>query len=206
VGVLLAHATRSSDVIAIVTSSVGWVGVLVTIVGTLKINDWNLYSSGLGVVNFFGAILNRRVNRAVTTAVIGVVGSLLAAGGILDHFIGFLSILGVTFPPIAGIFVAEYFVVRRWRPELDRSRSGTEVPAESPQWVPVTLVIWLVAALVGYYVSWGLPSINSLVVAFVLYAVAGKAGWVRGYGRGETETFAEARAAAPVAVPTTTGV
>ena len=45
-GVLLAHAVGSSDVIAIVTSSVGLVGTLVIVAGTLKINDWNLYSSG----------------------------------------------------------------------------------------------------------------------------------------------------------------
>src|SRR5690606_27909272 len=83
VGVLLAHAIRSDNIIVIVTSTVGWVGVLIIIVGTLKINDWNLYSSGLGLVNFIGTVFGRRVNRAVVTAILGVVGSVLAAAGIL---------------------------------------------------------------------------------------------------------------------------
>jgi cytosine permease len=187
-GVLLAHAVRTADVTAIVTSSVGWVGILVVIAGTVKINDWNLYSSGLGVVNFAGTVFGRHLHRGVVTAVIGVVGSLLAAAGILDAFSDFLIVLGVAFPPIAGIMVAEYFVVRRWRPELAAARAAGTVPATAPQWVPATLVIWLAAALVGKYVEIGLPSITSLVVAFVLYAVAGKLGLVRGIGSGRTET------------------
>ena len=97
-GVLLAHAIRSDDIITIVTSSVGWVGTLVIILGTLKINDWNLYSSGLGVVNFVDTVFGKRVNRAVVTLLLGVVGSVLAAGGILDNFIGFLTVLGRGLP------------------------------------------------------------------------------------------------------------
>ncbi|HET6257784.1 cytosine permease [Pseudonocardia sp.] len=185
-GVLLAHAVRSDDVITIVTSSVGWVGTLVIIMGTLKINDWNLYSSGLGVVNFVGTVFGKRVNRGVVTLTLGVVGSLLAAGGILDSFIGFLSVLGVAFPPIAGIMVAEYFVVKQWRPDLDRSRAAGTLPETAPTWVPATLVIWVLAALIGHFVTWGLPSINSLIAAFVLYVVAGKLGLVRGVGVSRT--------------------
>src|SRR3954449_4921328 len=97
-GVLLAHAIGSDDIITIVTSSVGWVGTLVIILGTLKINDWNLYSSGLGLVNFIGTVFGKHVNRALVTLVIGTIGSVLAAAGILNRFIDFLTILGVAFP------------------------------------------------------------------------------------------------------------
>ncbi|KAA5836898.1 cytosine permease [Saccharopolyspora hirsuta] len=181
-GVLLAHAVRSADITTIVTSSVGWVGILVIVAGTLKINDWNLYSSGLGLVNFVGTVFGKKLNRGVATAVFGLIGSVLAAVGILDQFTDFLTVLGVAFPPIGGIMVAEYFIVRRWRGELDASRARGEIPASSPNWVPATLVIWLVAALVGGFVEIGLPSINSLVLAFALYVVAGKLGLVRGVG------------------------
>lgn len=193
-GVLLAHAVRSADIITIVTSSVGWVGVLVIILGTLKINDWNLYSSGLGVVNFVGTVFGKHVNRAIVTLVVGVLGSVLAAGGILDRFTDFLIVLGVAFPPIAGIMVAEYFVVKQWRGDLEESRARSALPATAPTWVPATLVIWLGAALVGHFVTWGLPSINSLVVAFVAYVVAGKAGLIRGVGTSLTKDVAEAQA------------
>ncbi|MEV0087713.1 cytosine permease [Saccharopolyspora sp. NPDC050642] len=188
-GVLLAHAVRSADITTIVTSSVGWVGILVVVAGTVKINDWNLYSSGLGLVNFVGTVFGKKLNRGVATAVFGLIGSVLAAVGILDQFTGFLTVLGVVFPPIGGIMVAEYFIVRRWRGELEASRALGEIPASAPNWVPATLVVWLVSALVGGFVEIGLPSINSLVLAFVLYVVAGKLGLVRGVG--STRTTAE---------------
>ncbi|WP_295842314.1 cytosine permease [uncultured Microbacterium sp.] len=197
-GVLLAHAAQSGNIVAIVTSSVGLVGLIIVITGTLKINDWNLYSSTLGLVNFISTAFGKNLNRVSTTIVLGVVGSILAAAGILSQFTGFLIILGVVFPPIAGIMVAEYFIVRRWRGELDASRAEGRLPATAPRLVPVTLVVWLVSALVGYFVTWGIPAISSLVLSIVLYTVAGKLGWVRGVGEATT-VQAPVRDAAPVA-------
>src|SRR3954470_2024550 len=185
-GVLLAHAVGSAGITTIVTSSVGWIGLLIVIAGTIKINDWNLYSSGLGVVNFIGTVSGRKAPRGLVTAVLGLAGSVLAAAGILAKFTDFLTVLGVAFPPIAGIMVAEYFVVKKWRGDLESARARGTVPDDAPLWVPATIVVWIAAALFGEFVAWGLPSINSLVVAFVLYAVAGKLGLVRGFGSSRT--------------------
>lgn len=181
-GVLLAHAVGSDSIVMIVISSVGWVGLLVIVLGTCKINDWNLYSAGLGIVNFAATVLGRKINRRTVTLVVGTVGSVLAAGGILDRFTDFLILLGVVFPPISGIMIAEYFVVKRWRPELNASRANATMPKSAPTWVPATLVIWVLAALVGQFGSWGLPSINSLAVGFLLYVTAGKLGLIREQG------------------------
>ncbi|MFJ4160964.1 purine-cytosine permease family protein [Microbacterium testaceum] len=197
-GVLLAHAAQSGNIVAIVTSSVGLVGLIIVITGTLKINDWNLYSSTLGLVNFISTAFGKNLHRVTTTVVLGVVGSVLAAAGILSQFTEFLIILGVAFPPIAGIMVAEYFLVRRWRGELDASRAEGRLPKTSPRIVPVTLVIWVISALVGYFFTWGIPAISSLVLSIVLYTVAGKLGWVRGIGQATTAQSSAANAA-PVA-------
>ncbi|MGW7535805.1 purine-cytosine permease family protein [Amycolatopsis sp. NPDC054798] len=194
-GVLLAHAVGTAQITTIVTSSVGWVGLLIVIAGTMKINDWNLYSSGLGVVNFIGTVSGKRAHRGLVTAVLGLVGSVLAAAGILSKFTDFLTVLGVAFPPIAGIMVAEYFVVKQWRGALDEARARGSVPADAPVWVPATIVVWIAAALFGEFVDWGLPSINSLVVAFVLYVAAGKLGLVRGVGKSATADAEPAPAA-----------
>jgi cytosine permease len=82
--------------------------------------------------------------------------------------------------------VAEYFVVQKFRPALEESRVTGSVPSTAPTWVPATLIIWLVAALIGQYVTWGLPSLNSLVFAFVAYVVLGKAGLIRAVGESRT--------------------
>jgi cytosine permease len=186
IGVLLAHAVRTGDVVAIVTSTSGTAGTVILVAATLKINDWNLYSSSLGCVNLIDTVFGRRVNRALVTVVLGVAGTLLAAAGILDSFTEFLTILGIAVPPIAGIMIAEYFLVRRWRGDLDAA--GDAVPEEAPAWVPATLVIWLGAFLVGKYLAWGVPALNSLIVAFLAYVVAGRLGLTRGVGNRSART------------------
>ncbi|GAA4054303.1 cytosine permease [Actinomadura miaoliensis] len=180
IGVLLAHATGTGNVVSIVTSTSGPVGTVVLIAATLKINDWNLYSSSLGLVNVIHTLTGRRTSRVLVTIGLGAAGTLLAAIGILDRFTDFLTLLGVAIPPIAGIMVAEYFVIRRWRPDLDAA--GDTVPSRAPGWVPATMVVWSGAFLVGEYVAWGVPALNSLIVAFVGYVVAGRLGLTRGTG------------------------
>lgn len=194
-GVLLAHAARTGDVVAIITTSVGFVGLLVIITGTLKINDWNLYSSALGLVNFVSTTFRVQLNRMWTTVILGIVGTVLGAVGILGQFEAFLSLLGVAFPPIAGIMVAEYFFVRTWRGALEESRAAGRLPATAPRIVPATLVIWAVSAVLGYVVTWGIPPVLSLIVSMLLYTAAGKLGWVRGIGEAVTPAAA-ARVAA----------
>ncbi|MFG2076830.1 purine-cytosine permease family protein [Nonomuraea maritima] len=176
VGVLLAHALRTGDVVTIVTTTSGTVGVLVLITATAKVNDWNLYAASLGVTNTLHTAFGMKAGRAVVTVVLGVVGTALAALGMADHLVDFLVLLGVAIPPIAGIMVAEYFVVRTWRGDLDASRERGELPAHAPGWVPAALLVWVAAALIGHYVTWGIPALNALLAAFVLYAAAGRLG------------------------------
>ncbi len=200
IGVLLALALRTNDVIAIVTSTSGFLGTLVIVAATLKINDWNLYAASLGIVNFVDQVFGRRVHRAAVTVAVGTVGSILGAFGILSSFTDFLILLGVVFPPIAGIMVAEYFVTRIWRPELDASREAGTLPSTAPTWVPASLVIWASAGLIGHYLHWGVPSINSVVVAIVLYVAAAALGLVRGVGRSSTNPT-DTPTATPVPLP-----
>ena len=72
--------------------------------------------------------------------------------------------------------------MKRWRPDLDSTRGTAGPPTTAPPSVPATLVIWLAAALIGRFWEWGLPSVNSLVIAFLGYVVAGRLGLVRGVG------------------------
>jgi cytosine permease len=169
IGVLLAHAVKSADVIQIVTSTSGALGVLILVVATLKINDWNLYSGSLGIVNLLDSTFDVRINRALVTIVVGVLGTVLSAAGILQHFVGFLTVLGVAIPPIAGVMVVDYFVLKRHRPELEASRRLGVAPERAESWNPVTIVSWAIASYIGYAVHWGIPALNALLAAAILY-------------------------------------
>jgi cytosine permease len=177
IGVLLAHAVKSVDVIEIVTSTSGVIGTLILVTATLKINDWNLYSSSLGLANFIDTIFGRRFNRALITIVVGVLGTVLSAAGILEQFVGFLTVLGVVVPPIAGIMVVDYYLLRRHRSRLEDSARSSALPTRQEQFNPVTLVVWAIASVVGYVSQerWGIPALNSLLCAALLYYLVMKA-------------------------------
>ncbi|MEU6487348.1 cytosine permease [Streptomyces sp. NPDC046887] len=171
--VLLGHAARSADVVGIITSSSGLLGTLVLATAIVKINDWNLYSSSLGLVNSAEVLLGRRLGRRGVTVVLGAVGTLLSALGIVGHFTGFLTTLGVLAPPVAGVIIAEYFVVRTCRPVFDRARADGVLPETGAQWLPLSLVCWAAGWAAGTWVEPGIPAVNALLVAFLLYAAVG---------------------------------
>lgn len=186
-GVLLGRLMGTSDVADIVLSTSGALGLIIVILSTAKINDWNLYGASLGVVNFVHTVFGKRWHRASVTLVIGIAGTVLSALGFLDHFKSFLSVLGVAIPPVGGIIVAEYWVARRMRGVLDETRPLERMPASVPKWVPITLVVWAAAFCVGFFVDAGIPALNSLLTAFVLYVVVAFAGWVRPVGTSRME-------------------
>jgi len=174
IGVLLAHFVKTANVIGIVTSTTGAIGVLVLVAATLKINDWNLYSGSLGLANFLDTAFNLRIHRALLTLVVGILGTLLSALGILGHFVGFLIILGVAVPPVASIMVVDYYILRTHRFELAEGRKERLLPSRVPAWNVVGWVSWIAGALIGYYVNWGIGSVNSLIAAGLLYFVLSK--------------------------------
>ncbi|MEH7252676.1 cytosine permease, partial [Neobacillus niacini] len=172
IAVLMALAARTSDVANIMMSLTGWLGAIMVIFSTVKINNLNLYSASLGFTNMFNTIFNLKLNRGKVTLGIGIIGTILSIMGILDYFNSFLVLLGVALPPFAGIMVVDYFILRSHRKELDESKEKGELPGDGGKLHPMTLISWATGFAVGYFVTLGIPSINSLVSAGVLYYVS----------------------------------
>lgn len=205
-GVLLGHLVGTSDVTSIVLGTSGAVGLIIVVLSTMKINDNNLYSGSLGIVSFVETVFGRRIHRGAVTVVFGLLGTLLSAIGFLDHFKDFLSLLGVAIPPIGGIIVAEYYLVRRQTEPLGRTRGSEALPDTVAGWVPGTVVVWVLSFGVGWLtqnLAIGIPVINSLVTAMLLYLIAAKAGLIRSTGdvslRPDGATVSERKEAAPTA-------
>lgn len=169
--VLMALAAKTNDVVSIMVTTSGWFGAFVVILSTVKINNLNLYSSSLGFTNIFDSVFNIKLNRGMVTLVIGVIGTVLSIMGILDHFVGFLTFLGVLVPPIAGIIVVEYFILKTHRKELDESRKEGKLPEKISNMHPVTFIAWIAGFASGYLITIGIPSINSLVMSGLVYYV-----------------------------------
>ncbi len=133
-----------------------------------------MYSSSLGFANSIDAIFGKRVNRAVITILVGALGTVISAVGILGQFVPFLIALGVVVPPIAGIMIVDYYLLQRHREQLEESAGSGTLPARQEKLNPVTVLAWVGASIVGYAVQWGIPALNSLLCAAVLYYVTMK--------------------------------
>ena len=175
IAVLLAHAAKTNDVVSIMMSFSGWLGALIVIASTIKLNDMNLYSSSLGLSTFIDAVSDLNISRAILTWILGIIGTLLSVVGIINYFVDFLTILGVLIPPVAGIMFVDYYVLKRFRKELDESRAKGELPSVAESINPIAICAWIIASLIGQFVPAGIPALNSLLAAGIIYLVAMKA-------------------------------
>jgi len=91
--------------------------------------------------------------------------------GILDNFTDFLLLLGVIFPPVAGVMLVDYYVLRTSRRVLDVTRKMQQLPKEAPLIGWNAIIESIAGATVGLMIDWGVPSFNSLMTASVAYWV-----------------------------------
>lgn len=104
---LPAAVSGSYDPMAYMVAAGLGVGALLVLIGaTWTTNAVNLYSTGLVV----GDVTQRENYRPVIT-ICGVLGTALAIFGIADNLIDFLLLLGALVPPIAGVYLVDYFTL-----------------------------------------------------------------------------------------------
>jgi len=114
----------------------------------------NIYSSGLA----FNTLLNLpEKSRARTTLIAGSVGLLLAAIGIINYFMGFISFLTVTVTPIVGVIVSHYYL----------GRSTDTANDKSFNWKGI--VSWLIGVLSMLLITNDTKYIIGILVSSVLF-------------------------------------
>ncbi|EIC86663.1 cytosine permease [Serratia sp. M24T3] len=173
--ILLARAVKSADVVSIMAETAGGIGLLVVVFSTLRVNDINLYSSSLGIANSIFAITGRKVNFTAIILTVGCIGTGLSVAGILDRFIDFLTLLGVVFPPLLGVMIVDYYFLKSSRALLKASRLQGKLPEDEhiPTIGWTAIVCCVIGGAVGFTTSWGIPALNSLLAASLLYWVIG---------------------------------
>ncbi len=146
----------------------GFIGFLVLLLAQWTTNDSNIYSSVLALNNIF------RTKRWIITIIAGVVASLFAALGILEGLELFLTILAVSIGPIGGIFICDYYLLRRMRKSDFRGKALSRVNAKA-------LGVYLTAFLIGWTTS-GHPftikifpfsvfAFNGILASIILYYI-----------------------------------
>lgn len=121
-------------------------------------NDNALYTSGLGLSNI------TKIRKRPMVLIAGVVGTITAIW-LYNNFVSWLNFLNATLPPIGAIIALDYFLHKdRYKGEGDK--------LININWGAIAGVV--AGALVGNFVTWGITSINAMVVACLIYVLGDK--------------------------------
>ncbi len=180
IGAILAICTGSYDIsVFLSTTGLPLIGLIALILATWTTNVSNAYSGGLSLSVLLGQDEKRS---PMTTAIAGVVGTVLAAVGILNYIQGFLSLLSAIVPALMGVLIADYWIIGKGKVENFAIREGFFAPG---------LIAFIAGALVacitgGTFASipflsfLNLPffigPINGIVVALIVYIILVKIG------------------------------
>ena len=167
IGVLLTRITGEYD-ISLVLGRVGIpvLGLVVIIMASVSTNSLNAYCGGLDTIMTFNLPDNRRRE---ATAAVCVVGVVLALTGILGYIETFLNWICFINAPVAGIMIADYWIVGKGKPESWHKIDGWN-------WVGIIVaLVSMVIALVVYNVfGIGVFNLNGVVIGLVLYLIVEK--------------------------------
>jgi nucleobase:cation symporter-1, NCS1 family len=131
----------------------GWLGLIVLLFGESDEGFANIYSTAVSIQN-----LAPRLRQALLAVVVGVLAIVLAISLDLLQYENFLLLIGGVFVPVFGVFIADYFVARSRRYEVEAlyERSGSYWYALGLN--PVGLAVW--------------------AASFVLYALCAQPPWL----------------------------
>ena len=157
-GAVMGSATGETDISLVIANlGIPIVGLTVLVLATWTTMATDAYTGGLAITSLLHL---PGTKRAAATAIAGVCGILLAVFGIMDYFASFLTIMAACIPPIAGVMIADYWIVKRGKPENWKEGKGIN-------WFGVIALVAGVAT--AMLVPFGIATINGVIVSFLLY-------------------------------------
>lgn len=152
-------ATQKDDIFYVMIAQ----GLAIPAIIVLGANIWTtnnnaLYTTGLGFSNI------TKIEKRPMTLIAGVLGTLTAIW-LYNNFIGWLSFLNAALPPIGALLIADYALNHR-------SYTDTQKGLVEVKWYSVAAVI--LGGLTGWFLQWGIASINAMVVAVTIHLIGEK--------------------------------
>ena len=171
-GGVMSIVTGQYDISAILASlGVPFFGLIALVLATWTTNDNNLYQSVLGLTNACHGII--KLPRWITTAICGIIATILGAIGMIDWLVPFLNILSVVVPPITGAMLADFYILK------NADSYKFELMGKIPNVRPDTSIGAIAGCLVGFCmneppIGFGVPFMVQLstVIPTALVAMA----------------------------------
>ncbi|MDF1763788.1 MAG: cytosine permease [Oleibacter sp.] len=150
---------QQADVVDVLLAQ-GFVTIAVLM---LMLNLWTTQDNTIYNVAVAGCNLFRTEKRRTVTIVGGVIGTILAVGGMYNFLIPFLVLLGTFIPPIGGVIMADFWIKHKG-----------EYPKLAEQTLPAFNWVGLTAYAIGSaaaFVSPTLPPVVGVLAAALSYAI-----------------------------------
>lgn len=172
--ILMSKAMGTDDIMKIfITLGLALPGIVVLTLAQWTTNTTNLYSSSLGF-----SLIFTKISKEWLTIILGLIATCLAVLGIYDKFMSFLNFLAIVIAPIGGIYVAEYFVVKKEFKRLDNKFDSKKIVIRSIiAWIAGMVATFLTTEKPTGLELFSLTSVSSLdgfLVGFMIQIILGK--------------------------------
>ncbi|MFH1759962.1 MAG: cytosine permease [bacterium] len=176
-GAIATFYSKKADITAtMLFLGMGLVAMFVVLFATWTTNPCNTYSASLSMANVTGW------NRNLCVILLGVLGVGLAVWGILEHFIEFLSLIGIIYAPMNSVLFVEYFLNNDQKIDTEQLfRENDSKYWFFKGWNIKAFGAWLVSVAVilifkyGIKASWmPVPALVSCILAGVIYYAVSK--------------------------------
>jgi cytosine permease len=136
--------------------------LLVLVLAQWTTNTANIYSGAVSVGGFLP------VRHKILVSIMGAAGTVLALSNIYEYFVPFLNILGTALPPIAGVMLADYYIVHKLilKKEYEFGKN-----TKYHQFNILAFACIFAGAFLASSIHFFTPAFMSIVYAFVLYSV-----------------------------------
>lgn len=163
-GAIAAIAVKDSD-LTVILLHFGLVipALILMTTNIFTTNAANLYSTSLNLANVF------KMERAKMLWVILIISAFatLIRPYKIEPLFTFLGGLGTVVPPLSGIILADYFIIRKGQYKVEAHEALSN-------WNIAPWIVWALSIGITYNVNMGLPSLNGLILGFVLYIIISK--------------------------------
>ncbi len=139
-------------------------GLIIPAIIVLGFNIWTtndnaIYASGLGFSNITKIPKNKLV---IFNGLLGTVGALF----LYNNFIGWLSFLNTTIPPIGAVLISDYFIVNKEKYKTFEGQQFETVNIKA-------IASWFVGVLASRFIP-GIPPLNGVIATCLVYIVIAK--------------------------------
>lgn len=165
VGGIMSIGSGSADIVKVMQELgfPAW-GFIVLWIATWTSQLVSNYTGGLVLCNMFNLEDNK--SRKLLTFAFAIVGIVLAIIGIMNQFVNFMYATALIIPVIAGVIMAHYFFINKIILK----------PTQSWNWLATFSIT--IGLLIGYLTQYvypiGIPAVQSLIIAGILYLALNK--------------------------------